>query len=133
MLVNELTFYELERIIKPVIQLQSMQRVTSEISKIIGIPKTTSAKKIQDQMQFRLRYKGFEVFFADLRWLRGRGPSIELQFKRPATKPQALLKNLFPRSYRLMDIVCGELPRPEVDFARRNAGHQVDFNRRYGV
>jgi hypothetical protein len=64
MLVNKLTFYELERIIKPVIQMQPMSRVCSEIGD--GIPKADQ-KKIQQQEKFRLRYKGFDVFFYDLR------------------------------------------------------------------
>jgi hypothetical protein len=108
MLINEFTVYELKQIIKPVVQLQSMQRVISEIGEIIGIPKATR-EKIQKQTQFLLRYKGFDVFFSDLRWLRGRGPSIHLQFKRPTTKLQALLKNFFPESHRLKDMVCGEV------------------------
>ncbi len=108
MLINEFTVYELKRIIKPVIQLQSMKRVVSEIGEVIGIPQATR-KKIQEQEQFLLRYKGFEVFLSDLRWLRGRGPRIHLQFKRPATKSQVLLKTLFPKSHRLIDMVCGEV------------------------
>jgi hypothetical protein len=108
MLINEFTVYELKRIIRPVIQLQSMNRVISEIGEIIQIPHPIR-EKIQKQEQFSLRYKGFEVFFSDLRWLRGRGPSIHIQFRRPATKSQAFLKNFFPQSHRLMDMVCGEV------------------------
>jgi hypothetical protein len=57
MLVNELTIHELGQIIKPVIQLQPMSHVVSEIGKVIGIPKPTR-EKIQEQDQFLLRYKG---------------------------------------------------------------------------
>ena len=71
MLVNEATFYELKRIITPVIQLQSMSRIVSELGQVLGIAKATR-EKILHQEQFSLRYKGFEMFFADLRWLRDR-------------------------------------------------------------
>jgi hypothetical protein len=108
MLVNELTFYELKRIITPVIQLQPMSRVISEIGEVLGISKATR-KKIQEQKQFLLRYKGFQVFLSDLRWLRGRGPAIHLQFGRPATKWQTLRNSWFGESHRLMDKVCGEV------------------------
>jgi hypothetical protein len=109
MLVNELTFYELKRIITPVVQLQSMSRVCSEIGTVLRISKPTR-KEIQEQnKQFLLRYKGFEVFLRDLRWLRGRGPSIQLQFSRPATKWETLLNNWFAESHRWMDRVCGEV------------------------
>jgi hypothetical protein len=84
MLVNELTFYELKRIITPVIQLQPMSRVISEIGEVLGISKATR-KKIQEQKQFLLRYKGFRVFLSDLRWLRGRGPAIASQFSKSIT------------------------------------------------
>jgi hypothetical protein len=108
MLVNELTFYELKRIIMPVIQLQPMSRVISEIGEVLGISKATR-KKIQEQKQFLLRYKGFRVFLSDLRWLRGRGPASHLQFSRPATKWQTLRNTWFGESHRLMDKVCGEV------------------------
>lgn len=108
MLINELSVHELKQMIEPVFQLQSMECVISKIGEVIGIPEPTR-EKIQKQRQFLLRYKGFEVFFSDLRWLRGRGPSFHLQFKRPATKLQSLLKKLFPESHRLMDMVCGEV------------------------
>jgi hypothetical protein len=108
MLINELTIHELKQIIEPVIQLQSMSHVISRIGEVIGIPQPTR-ETIEKQKQFLLRYKGFEVFFFDLRWLRARGPSIRLQFRRPATRLQSLLENLFPKSHRLMDMVCGEV------------------------
>jgi hypothetical protein len=108
MLINELTLYELERIIKPVIQMQPMSRVCSEIGEVLGIPKA-DRKKIQEQEKFRLRYKGFDVFFYELRWLRGRGASMALQFKRPATKWQKRLTTWFGESHRRMDKVCGEV------------------------
>jgi hypothetical protein len=108
MLVNELTFYELERIIKPVIQLQSMFRVCSEIGEVLGIPKA-DRKKIQEQEKFRLRYKGFDMRFSDLRWLRGRGPSIHLTFTCPATKWQTQRSTWFGESHKLMDKICGEV------------------------
>ena len=108
MLVNELTFYELKRIIKPIIQLQPMSLVISEIGEVIGISKATR-EKIEQQEQFLLRYKGFDMFVSDLRWLRGRGPSIMLQFRRPATKWQTLRNTWFGKSHRLMDKVYGEI------------------------
>ena len=48
MLINELTFYELKRIITPVIQMQPMSRVVSEIGEVFGISEPTR-KKIQKQ------------------------------------------------------------------------------------
>ena len=108
MLVNELTAYELEQIIKPVIQMQPMSRVCSEIGEVLGIPKA-DRKKIQEQVKFRLRYKGFDAFFYDLRWLRGRGACMTLQFKRPATESQKRLTTWFGESHRRMDKACGEV------------------------
>ena len=108
MLINELTVYELKRIITPVIQLQPMSRVCSEIGEVLGIPKA-DREKIMEQQKFSVRYKGFEVFFSDLRWLSGRGPSMMLQFQRPATKWQTLRNTWFGASHRLMDEVCGEV------------------------
>jgi hypothetical protein len=108
MLINELTLYELKRIITPVIQMQSMSRVVSEIGQVLGIPKATR-DKIQDQEQFSLRYKGFETFVSDLRWLRGRGPSIHLQFRRRATKWEVRLNTLFGESNKRLHRVCGEV------------------------
>jgi hypothetical protein len=108
MLVNELSFYELERLIKPVLQLQSMSRVCSEIGEVLGIPKA-DPQKIKNQERFLLRYKDFRMFVSDLRWLRGRGPSIYLQFRRPATKWQRLLNTWFGESHRRMDMVCSEV------------------------
>src|SRR4030095_15946731 len=102
MLVNELTVYELERIIGPVIQLQPMSRVISEIGEVVGISNPTR-EKITKQEQFLLRYKGFEVRCSDLRWLRGRGPSIQLRFRRSATKWQTLRNTWFGGSQRLTD------------------------------
>jgi hypothetical protein len=108
MLINELTLYELERIIKPVIQMQPMSRVCSEIGEVLGIPKA-NRKKITEQEKFSLRYKGFQLFISDLRWLSGRGPSIMLQFRRPATKWQTRLTTWFGESHGRMDKVCGEV------------------------
>jgi hypothetical protein len=108
MLVNELTSHELRQIIKPVIRLEPMPRIISEIGKVVGISQPTRIK-IQKQDQFLLRYKGFDVFISDLRWLRGRGPSISLQFKRPSTKLQSFLKKLFPQNHKMMDMVCREI------------------------
>lgn len=108
MLINELTAHELKQMMEPVIQLQSMSHVISKIGEVIGIPQPTR-EKIEKQEQFLLRYKGFEMCFFDLRWLRGRGPSINLQFRRPATRRQSLLYKLFPESHKLMDKVCGEV------------------------
>jgi hypothetical protein len=108
MLVNELTTYELEQIIKPVIQMQPMSRVCSEIGDVLGIPKA-NRKKIQEQDKSRLRYKGFDVFFYDFRWLRGRGACMSLQFKRSATDWQKRLTTWFGESHRRMDKVCGEV------------------------
>ncbi len=85
-----------------------MSRVVSEIGKVIGISQPTR-ERIQRQEQFHLRYKGFEVFISDLRWLKGCGPSISLQFKRPSTKIQSLLSKLVPESRRLMNWVCGKV------------------------
>jgi hypothetical protein len=70
--------------------MQPMSRVCSEIGDVLGIP-NANRKKIQEQEKFRLRYKGFDVFFYDLRWLRGRGACMSLQFKRPATNWQKRL------------------------------------------
>lgn len=108
MLVNELTYYELKKIIEPIIKLQPMSQVISEIGKVLRITKP-SREKIQKQDEFLLRYKGFDIFFSDLRWLKGKGPSISLQFKRQSTKFQATLNKLFPENYKLMDMVCGEV------------------------
>lgn len=108
MLVNELTYYELKKIIKPIIQLLPMSQVISEIGDVVRISQP-SREKIQKQDEFLLRYKGFEMFFSDLRWLRGKGPCISLQFKRQSTKFQAFLNKLFPENNRLMDLVCGEV------------------------
>jgi hypothetical protein len=108
MLINEFTVHELGQIIKPVIQLQPMSCIVSEIGKVVGLSKPTR-ENIQKQDQFLLRYKGFDMYVSDLRWLRGRGPSISLQFKRPSTKLQLFLKKLFPESRRMMDMVCGEV------------------------
>jgi len=108
MLINELSVHELGQIINPVIQLQTMSCVVSEVGKVIGISKPTR-DNIQKQDQFLLRYKGFEVCVSDLRWLRGRGPSISLQFRQPSTKFQSFLKKLAPESHRMMDMVCGEV------------------------
>jgi len=108
MLVNELTFYELKRIITPVVQLQPMSRVCLEIGEVLGIPKA-NREKITNQEKFSLRYKGFDLFISGLRWLRGRGPCIMLQFRRPATKWQARLTTWFGESHRRMDKVCGEV------------------------
>src|SRR5437899_2022646 len=99
MLVNELTVYELKRIITPVIQLQSMSRVCSEIGEVLGIPKA-NREKITKQVKFSLRYKGFELFISELRWLSGRGPSMMLQFRRPATKWQTRLTTWFGESHK---------------------------------
>lgn len=108
MLVNELTFYELKRIITPAIQLQPMSRVLSGIGEVLGISNPTR-QKIQKQEQFLLSYKGFDVFFYELRWLRDRGPCMSLQFKRAATEWQKrpLVTVWFRES--LMDKVCGEV------------------------
>jgi hypothetical protein len=108
MLINELTVYELKRIITPVIQLQPMSRVCSEIGEVLGIPKA-NREKITEQQKFSLRYKRFEMFVSDLSWLSGRGPSIHLQFRRPATKWQIRLTTWFGESHRRMDEVCGEV------------------------
>lgn len=108
MLVNELSYYELKNIMKPVIQLQPMSHVVSEIGKVIKISQPTR-QKIQEQREFLLRYKGFEMSLSDLRWLRDRGPCISLQFKLQSTKLQAFLNKLFPDNSRLMDLVCGEV------------------------
>jgi len=108
MLINELTYYELTKIVEPVIQLQPMSQVVSEIGKIIRISKP-SRDKIQKQDEFLLRYKGFEVLFYDLRWLRSRGPCISLQFRRQSTKFQSFLSTLFPENSKLMDLACGEV------------------------
>jgi hypothetical protein len=108
MLINELTLYELKQIITPVIQMQPMSRVVSEIGQVLGIPKAT-ADKIQHQEQFSLRYKGFEAFVSDLRWLRGRGPSIHLQFRRGATKSEVRLNTWFGESNKRLHKVCGEV------------------------
>src|SRR5689334_18071276 len=102
MIINDLSFAELARIIQPVIQIQPMSRVCSEIGEVLGIVGATR-KKIQDiqkQDNFRLSYKGFEVFFYSLRWLRGRGPCMSLQFKRPATEWQKLLADWFDESHK---------------------------------
>jgi hypothetical protein len=109
MLINELTVYELKRIITPVIQLEPMSRVCSEIGDILGIPDARGRETITEQAKFSLRYKGFEMFVSDLSWLRGRGPSIHLQFRRPATKWQIRLTTRFGESHRRMDKVCGEV------------------------
>ena len=108
MLVNELTTYELERIIKPVIQLQPMSRVCSEIGEVLGIPEA-NREKIQEQKKFRLRYKGFDLHFYNFRWLRGRGPTIHLNFTCPATKWQMRRIAWLGESHKLMDKVCGEV------------------------
>jgi hypothetical protein len=108
MLINELTFYELKRIITPVIQMQPMSRVVSEIGEVFGISEPTR-KKIQKQERFLLRYKGFEAFVSDLRWLRGRGPSIHLQFRRRATKWELRLNTWFGESNKRLHKVCGEV------------------------
>ena len=55
MLINELTFYELKRIITPVIQLQPMSLLCSEIGEVLGIPKA-NRDKITEQDKFSLRY-----------------------------------------------------------------------------
>lgn len=96
----ELTVRDLKRIIKPVIQLQSMSLVLSNIGEVIGIPQPTR-EKIQKQDQFLLSYRGFSVSFFALSWLRGRGPTICLQFIRRATRLQSMLPSLFS------DMVCG--------------------------
>lgn len=108
MLINEFTFYELKTILEPVIQLQPMTTVVSEIGKIVKISKPTR-DKIQKQTEFHLRYKGFDVLFSDLRWLRNQGPCISVQFRRPATKFQSFFNKLFPKNHTLMNKVCGEL------------------------
>ena len=108
MLINELTYYELNNILEPVIQLQPMSRVVSEIGKITRISEPTR-EKIQKQDEFLLHYKGFELFFSDLRWLRNRGPCISLQFRRQSTKFQSFLRAWFPESPKLMNLVCGEV------------------------
>ena len=85
-----------------------MSRVCSEIGQVLGISKP-DRDKITKQEQFLLRYKGFKVFFAGLDWLRGRGPSIQLQFSRPATKWQKWLNTEIGESDRRMDKVCREV------------------------
>ena len=92
MLINELTVYELKRIITPVIQLQQISRVCSEIGEVLGIP-DADRDKITEQEKFSLRYKGFELFISGLRCLSGRGPHIMLRFRRLATKWQTRLNS----------------------------------------
>jgi hypothetical protein len=110
MLINELTLYELKQIVTPVIQMQPMSRVVSEIGQVLGIPKAT-ADKIQHLEQVSLHYKGFETFVSDLRWLRDRGPSIHLQFRRRATKWEVRLNTWFGESNKRLHKVCGEVAR----------------------
>jgi len=55
MLINELTVYELKRIITPVIQLQSMSRVCSEIGEVLGIPKANRKNVPSPQRSSRRR------------------------------------------------------------------------------
>jgi hypothetical protein len=107
MLVNDLTFYELERIIKPVLQMQSMHRVCSEIGQVLGIAKP-NREKITDQEKFSLRYRDFQVSIS-LGWLSGRGAYLILQFARPATKWQTRQNTWFGESHRRMDRVCCEV------------------------
>jgi hypothetical protein len=108
MLINELNFYELKRIITPVIGMQPMSHIVSEIGQVLGIPKAT-ARKIQNQEQFSLRYKGFEAFVSDLRWLRDRGPSIHLQFRRRATKWEVRQNVWLGESNKRLHKICGEI------------------------
>ena len=86
-----------------------MSDVVSEIGKVIRIAKPTRQKIQEQQREYHLRYKGFEILISDLRWLRGRGASICLQFRRKSTVSQVYLNELFPNNKSIHDFACGEI------------------------
>jgi hypothetical protein len=104
MLINELTFYELKSILEPIIKLEKMTYVVSKIGKTLNITKPTRKNIKQYGNEFHLRYKGFDIFISDLRWIKNQGPCIIIQPSRQSTKFESYLYKFLSINYWFMKV-----------------------------
>jgi hypothetical protein len=103
MLVHEFSKYELRQILLPILSLEDMEVCADELCKVIGLNNKAANKIIDGAREFVIRYKGFEIFISDFRWIHPFGASISIQFRKPLEK----WHRWFPRSERLEYSVCG--------------------------
>ena len=126
MLINELTFYELKSILEPIIKLEQMTDVVSKIGKTLNVTKPTRQNIQQYGNEFHLRYKGFDIFISDLRWIKNQGPCIIIQLSRQSTKFESYLYKFLPINNWFRKLACGEVINDLQNICKSNI-HNIKF------
>ena len=80
MIENKLNFNELSQLIQPFLRLEQPSRIISALQDVLSIP-VADFNDVICQTKVMVTYNGYRIDIRDLRLLKSKGVSIQIQFK----------------------------------------------------